>query len=65
MITMHGMEEQAQSYLAIAMGWIDHYDLMHAGAVVLLVCRLICDVPEAYNYLRVKFKRNTPNDKLD
>jgi len=63
MTTLHGLETQAQSYIAIAMGWLDQYDLMHAGAVVLLVCRLICDVPEAYNYIKMKFKKDSSDDK--
>ncbi|HXB10941.1 MAG TPA: hypothetical protein VNZ45_03065 [Bacteroidia bacterium] len=55
MITPHDVGEQLQSYIAITMGWIDHYDLMHFGAAVLLIARLICDVPPAYQYLKSKF----------
>ncbi len=63
MITMQDAGDTLQSYVAVAMGWIDHYDLMHVGAVVLLICRLIIDIPEAYMYIKMKFKKDTSDDK--
>jgi hypothetical protein len=58
MISFHDAGDTAQSYTAIVLSWIDHYDLMHIGATVLLIARLICDVPPAYQYLKSKFTKD-------
>ena len=64
MITFHDAGITVQSYIAIILGWIDHYDLMHVGAVVLLIARLICDVPEAIKYILSLLRKKT-DDKTN
>jgi hypothetical protein len=46
------LSESLQSYLAAALGYFAQYDLMNIGAAILLVARLVVDIPSAYRAIR-------------
>ena len=45
------------SYFAAGLGFCATVDWMATGAAVLLVARLIVDLPKAYDSVRVRYKR--------
>lgn len=44
--------DAAQSYLATALAYISQFGWMNVGAAILLVARLIADVPPAYAMIK-------------
>lgn len=54
--------EQAVSYSAVTVGWISDITIAQAVGAVILVARLVVDVPTAYDYIKGRFftKRHTP-----
>lgn len=58
----HNSLEACTSYLACTIAYAKDIDWATAGAVILLVARLIKDVPEAYDAIRARIKKNK-NDK--
>ena len=49
---MHDTWDAIISYLAAALSFTMNIDWMSVGAVVLLVARLVVDVPRAYLFLK-------------
>lgn len=50
------------SYLACTIAYTKDIDWATVGAVILLIARLVKDVPEAYDAIRARIKKNK-NDK--
>ena len=50
------INDMAQSYFAVALGYVTQMSLMNIGAAILLAARLIVDVPPAYRAIKKYFK---------
>ncbi|MCK5603824.1 hypothetical protein KAR91_18190 [Candidatus Pacearchaeota archaeon] len=46
-----------QSYTGAALGYLTHLDLMQIGAALLLIVRLVVDIPRAYKAISSLFKK--------
>jgi hypothetical protein len=62
-MTKHDFLECVVSYCSVAIGVVSDADLMAIGAGILLIARLLVDVPKAYKAVRKLFSKDTPNVK--
>ena len=53
---MHDTWDAVLSYLAAVLSFMTNIDWMSLGAVVLLICRLMVDVPRAYIFIKESFR---------
>ena len=58
MAKLHDIFDSLLSYVAATIAILTDINWMAMGGFVLLICKLIVDVPPAYNKLRRMLKRN-------
>lgn len=56
-MTISTIHDAAVSYSAVVISWVAHQDLMTIGGAMLLVARLITDVPKAYHMIKAWNKK--------
>lgn len=68
MLDIRDCADTACSYLTVSMAYLADAELMKIGGGILLIVRLIADVPKAYHSIldileRRRIKKETKNDK--
>ena len=65
MLDVRDCTESACSYLSVSMAYLSDTSWMNVGAAVLLIARLIADVPKAYSTLREMLHKRKRKKELN